>query len=69
MENLLSDAVRRFCRSIELCDGYLRGYYGLKIVGERLVISRRAPGTNYLRPRIDYSMCFIKTVKAIQPIP
>lgn len=29
----LADAVRRFSRSIELCDGYLRGYYGLKIVG------------------------------------
>lgn len=24
--------MRRFCRSIELCDDYLRGYYGLKLV-------------------------------------
>lgn len=31
-EATLMDAMRRFCRSIELCDGYLRGYYGLKIV-------------------------------------
>jgi tetratricopeptide (TPR) repeat protein len=29
---LLSEAMRRFCRSIELCDDYLRGYYGLKLV-------------------------------------
>lgn len=29
---ILGESVRRFCRSIELCDGYLRGYYGLKIV-------------------------------------
>ena len=29
----LSESLRRFCRSIELCDGYLRGYYGLKLVG------------------------------------
>jgi hypothetical protein len=29
---LLFDSVRWFCRSIELCDGYLRGYYGLKLV-------------------------------------
>ena len=29
---LLTDAVRRFSRSIELCDDYLRGYYGLKAV-------------------------------------
>jgi hypothetical protein len=29
---LLADAQRSFCRSIELCDDYLRGYYGLKLV-------------------------------------
>jgi ER membrane protein complex subunit 2 len=29
---LVVDAVRRFSRSIELCDDYLRGYYGLKVV-------------------------------------
>lgn len=28
----LSEAIRRFCRSIELCDDYLRGYYGMKMV-------------------------------------
>ncbi|KAL8717023.1 MAG: hypothetical protein Q9225_005701, partial [Loekoesia sp. 1 TL-2023] len=27
----LAESVRRFCRSIELCDGYVRGYYGLKL--------------------------------------
>lgn len=30
---VLAQSTRRFCRSIELCDGYLRGYYGLKMVG------------------------------------
>jgi tetratricopeptide (TPR) repeat protein len=25
-------AVKWFCRSIELCDDYIRGYYGLKLV-------------------------------------
>lgn len=29
----LSEALKRFCRSVELCDDYLRGYYGLKLVG------------------------------------
>lgn len=29
---LLSEAMRRFCRSVELCNDYLRGYYGLKLV-------------------------------------
>lgn len=31
-EKQLAEALRRFCRSIELCDDYLRGYYGLKLV-------------------------------------
>jgi len=29
-EKALVQAVRRYCRSIELCDGYLRGYYGIR---------------------------------------
>ncbi|PPJ59548.1 hypothetical protein CBER1_09802 [Cercospora berteroae] len=33
----LSEAVRRFCRSAELCDDYLRGYYGLKLSSTRLL--------------------------------
>ena len=32
----LSESIRRFCRSIELCDGYLRGYYGLRLVGSAI---------------------------------
>lgn len=28
----LSESMRRFCRSVELCDAYLRGYYGMKLV-------------------------------------
>lgn len=31
-DKYLAEAFRRFCRSIELCDDYLRGYYGLKLV-------------------------------------
>lgn len=31
-----AEAVKRFCRSIELCDDYLRGYYGLKLVSNFL---------------------------------
>lgn len=34
---ILSESVRRFCQSIELCDGYLRGYYGLKTASDRLL--------------------------------
>lgn len=31
-EKLLIEAIQCFCRSIELCDDYFRGYYGLKFV-------------------------------------
>ena len=31
-DRILAEATRRFCRSVELCDDYLRGYYGLKLV-------------------------------------
>ncbi|KAI5272557.1 hypothetical protein E4T47_04142 [Aureobasidium subglaciale] len=34
---LLADAQRSFCRSVELCDDYLRGYYGLKLTSQRLL--------------------------------
>lgn len=30
----LAESLKRFCRSIELCDDYLRGYYGLKKVSQ-----------------------------------
>nr|OQO27596.1 hypothetical protein B0A51_05226 [Rachicladosporium sp. CCFEE 5018] len=33
----LAEAMRRFCRSVELCDDYLRGYYGLKLSTNRLI--------------------------------
>lgn len=32
----LAESLKRFCRSIELCDDYLRGYYGLKIVSRSI---------------------------------
>ncbi|KAI7055106.1 hypothetical protein KC352_g44662 [Hortaea werneckii] len=35
----LSESMRRFCRSIELCDDYLRGYYGLKLTTGSLLVT------------------------------
>ena len=32
----LAQAIQRFSRSIELCDGYLRGFYGLKLATDKL---------------------------------
>lgn len=31
-DTYLVESLRRYCRSIELCDDFLRGYYGLKLV-------------------------------------
>jgi hypothetical protein len=31
-QKYLAEALKRFARSVELCDDYLRGYYGLKLV-------------------------------------
>ncbi|KAI1754397.1 tetratricopeptide [Xylaria castorea] len=33
----VTEALKRFCRSIELCDNYLRGYYGLKLTTRQLL--------------------------------
>ena len=33
----LSRSFKSFCRSIELCDDYLRGFYGLKLVTNKLM--------------------------------
>ena len=37
----LSESMRRFCRSVELCDDYLRGYYGMKLVRSYTILLLR----------------------------
>ncbi|KAI9648304.1 Inositol phosphatase SIW14 [Ciborinia camelliae] len=36
-DRYLAESMRRFCRSIELCDDYLRGYYGLKLASSQFL--------------------------------
>ncbi|KAL2128983.1 hypothetical protein VTI74DRAFT_8391 [Chaetomium olivicolor] len=36
-QKCMAEAIKRFSRSIELCDDYLRGYYGLKLVSKKLL--------------------------------
>ncbi|RFU79750.1 hypothetical protein TARUN_2505 [Trichoderma arundinaceum] len=36
-QNYLAESLKRFCRSVELSDDYLRGYYGLKRVTDKLL--------------------------------
>ena len=38
-QQALVQAVQRFSRSIELCDDYLRGYYGLKLTVGKLLLT------------------------------
>lgn len=38
----LAEALKRFCRSVELCDNHLRGYYGLKLVSGPLLLVRNS---------------------------
>ncbi|OBT45750.1 hypothetical protein VE00_03984 [Pseudogymnoascus sp. WSF 3629] len=38
-EKYLVESVRRFSRSIELCDDYLRGFYGLKLATSRALLT------------------------------
>ncbi|KAI0167082.1 TPR-like protein [Hypoxylon sp. FL1284] len=38
----LGEAIKRFSRSIELCDDYLRGYYGLKLAAKQLLSNPQA---------------------------
>lgn len=33
---LLAESVRRFARSVELCEDYVRGYYGLKLATDKM---------------------------------
>ena len=40
-----AEAVKRFCRAVELCEGYLRGWYGLKVaVGKCLEAKKEVVG-------------------------
>jgi len=43
-------SIKNYCRSIELCDNYLRGYYGLKLVSDapELTLMRKIKLTTIL---------------------
>ncbi|KAJ5777093.1 hypothetical protein N7520_000339 [Penicillium odoratum] len=52
---LASKSIQHFCRSIELCDDYLRGFYGLALASSRML------GTNF-----ENSVVPKKTVERLQ---
>lgn len=47
-EKYLTEAVRRFARSVELCQDYLRGYYGLKLATDKLAAVPMSKGSEGL---------------------
>ncbi|KAK4122314.1 protein prenylyltransferase [Parathielavia appendiculata] len=54
-QQYMAEAIKRFSRSIELCDDYLRGYYGLKLVTKRLLIegalaAKQTEGSEFTLP-------------------
>ncbi|KFY16994.1 hypothetical protein V492_00959 [Pseudogymnoascus sp. VKM F-4246] len=62
-EKNLQESVRRFSRSIELCDDYLRGFYGLKLATSRLLLNLE--GSN--KSRSDSAMS-LKTVQSLNQL-
>ncbi|KIW98786.1 uncharacterized protein Z519_00449 [Cladophialophora bantiana CBS 173.52] len=49
-EKHLSQAIQRFSRSIELCDDYLRGFYGLKLATDKLLLTNTTSKGNTSSP-------------------
>ncbi|KAL4778748.1 hypothetical protein BJX76DRAFT_362433 [Aspergillus varians] len=50
MHRQLHLSIRHFCRSVELCDNYLRGFYGLALATARLPVDKVAETTFGDRP-------------------
>lgn len=51
-EKFLAEGLKRFCRSLELCDDYLRGYYGLKTVSPHDPLSYDQPNSQQVTDKL-----------------
>jgi hypothetical protein len=51
-QKYMAEAPKRFSRSIELCDDYLRGYYGLKLVRPSLSGSEMAADVSQISKKL-----------------
>lgn len=61
----LAEALKRFSRSIELCDDYLRGYYGLKRTTDK-ILSEEKPSKD--RAEDDFSLPDRKVVEKLNAV-
>jgi len=62
-DKYLTESLRRFCRSIELCDDYLRGFYGLKLTSSRLLST--LPSSRQAKSDVGLALPDIKTVQRL----
>ncbi|KAK4177950.1 hypothetical protein QBC36DRAFT_121449 [Triangularia setosa] len=62
----MAEAIKRFSRSIELCDDYLRGYYGLKLVTKRLLKDNTKPAKQ--TDDEDFSLPDPKTIERLNEL-
>ncbi|KAF1949620.1 hypothetical protein CC80DRAFT_497367 [Byssothecium circinans] len=66
----LSMALRHFARSIELNDSYLRGYYGLKLISQKLIplLSESSPGSKRSGEEDDIPPPKLQSVKKLEEL-
>ncbi|KAK4228272.1 TPR repeat protein oca3 [Podospora fimiseda] len=62
----LAEALKRFSRSIELCDDYLRGYYGLKLVTGTILKDSGKPAK--LTDEGDFVLPDTKTIERLNEL-
>jgi tetratricopeptide (TPR) repeat protein len=67
LSKILAESMRRYLRSIELCENYLRGYYGLKLVTSKLlpIIAEAAKSASRDTPYSDLALPTEGTLQAL----
>lgn len=66
VQKYLAESLKRFSRSIELCDDYLRGYYGLKLITSKLL---KAPAKSAkLTDSDDFALPDIATIERLSEL-
>ncbi|KAI1818050.1 tetratricopeptide [Poronia punctata] len=60
----LAEALKRFCRSVELCDDYLRGYYGLKLTTQQLLKEPSGKASKQVESE-DWSLPEVSTLQKL----
>ena len=65
----LSLALKHFCRAVELNEGYLRGFYGIKIVASKLLpLLSDAPASSKKRGQDDEEDVPIPTLSSVKKL-